>query len=148
MMDKLNVNISQIKEKTVLIVDDDKTIRDIIMHNLRGIGFQRFLYAGNGVEGFKHVQNKKNKVSLILCDWDMPVADGLTLLRAVRGDDRYKEIPFIMVTAQQTQERLKISQAAKYKVDSYIVKPFQAEVLRNKVMQVLFAENEEQASSA
>lgn len=147
-MDDLGVNTSQIREMTILIVDDDRTIREIIMQNLRGLGFQRFLHASNGVEGFKHIQNSKNPVNLVLCDWDMPVADGLTLLRAVRTDDLFKATPFIMVTAQQTQERLKISQAAKYKVDAYIVKPFQSETLRNKVMQVLFSNNEDKSESA
>ncbi len=147
-MDLFDVNTSTLSDKTVLIVDDDKTIRDIIMQNLRGIGFQRFLHAGNGVEAHKHLHNPKNSISLILCDWDMPVADGLTLLRAVRGDELLKDIPFIMITAQQTQERLKISQAAKYKVDAYIVKPFQAETLRKKVLQVLFGKNEGQKEPA
>lgn len=137
-MDSSEINTSSLSDLTVLIVDDDKTIRDIIMQNLRGIGFQRFLHAANGVEAHKHLQNSKNFVSLVLCDWDMPVADGLTLLRAVRSDEKFARLPFIMVTAQQTQERLKISQAAKYKVDAYIVKPFQADVLRKKVLQVLF----------
>ena len=144
-MDELNINTSQIREMTVLIVDDDKTIRDIIQQNLRGIGFQRFLHAANGVEGHKQIQNSKNDVSLILCDWDMPVADGLTLLRAVRGDEKHLDTPFIMVTAQQTQERLKISQAAKYRVDAYIVKPFQMDTLRTKVLQVLFGTKEEKS---
>jgi len=147
-MDELNINTSKIREMTVLIVDDDKTIRDIIMQNLRGLGFQRFLHAANGVEGHKHFHNPKNDISLVLCDWDMPVADGLTLLRAVRNDEKTKETPFIMVTAQQSQERLKISQAAKYKVDAYIVKPFQAETLRKKVIHVLFGAGEEQENSA
>ncbi len=141
-MELFDINTSTLSEMTVLIVDDDKTIRDIIMQNLRGIGFQRFLHAGNGVEANKHLLNQKNIISLILCDWDMPVADGLTLLRAVKADEDLKNIPFIMVTAQQTQERLKISQAAKYKVDAYIVKPFQAETLRKKVLQVLFGKVE------
>jgi two-component system, chemotaxis family, chemotaxis protein CheY len=136
-MDLYDINTSVLSEMTVLIVDDDKTIRDIIMQNLRGVGFQRFLHANNGVEANKHMLNSKTKIDLILCDWDMPEADGLTFLRAVRAHELNTATPFIMITAQQSQERLKISQAAKYKVDAYIVKPFQAEVLRKKVFQVL-----------
>lgn len=147
-MDDLDVNTSKIREMTVLIVDDDKLIRDIIVQNLRGLGFQRFLHASNGVEGFKKIKDSPEDVSLVLCDWDMPVADGLTLLRAVRSAELYKDMPFIMVTAQQTQERLKISQAAKYNVDAYIVKPFQSEVLRKKVISVLFGEAKENKESA
>lgn len=147
-MNNKDIRQELIAEKTVLIVDDDKTIRDIIMHTLRGLGFQRFLHASNGVEANKQIQNPKHQVDLVLCDWDMPVADGLTFLRAVRADENLKDIPFIMVTAQQTQERLKISQAAKYKVDAYIVKPFQAETLRKKVMNVLFRSGEGDSQSA
>lgn len=147
-MDELGVNTSKIREMTVMVVDDDKLIRDIIVQNLKGIGFLRFIHAANGVEGFKKLKHSKTAISLILCDWDMPVADGLTLLRAVRGEDLYKNTPFIMVTAQQSQERLKISQAAKYNVDAYIVKPFQASVLRKKVIEVLFEQNEAKKESA
>ena len=147
-MDLFDVNTSSVGDKTVLIVDDDKTIRDIIMQNLRGIGFQRFLHAANGIEAHKHLSNPKNKVSLILCDWDMPVADGLTFLKLVRADEQYKNLPFIMITAQQSQERQKISQAAKYKVDAYIVKPFLSETLRKKVIQVLFGTVEVDKNSA
>ncbi len=146
-MDEMKVNSSQLSEMTVLIVDDDKTIRDIIMQNLRGLGFQRFLHASNGVEGFKQIQHSKHPVNLVLCDWDMPVADGLSLLKAIRADALFNQTPFIMVTAQQGQERLKISQAAKYKVDAYIVKPFQSDVLRQKVMQVLFGEGDRSQSA-
>lgn len=143
-----NVHSSELSAFTVLIVDDDKLIRDIIMQNLRGIGFQKFVQASNGVEANKHLKNRKATIDLILCDWDMPVADGLTFLRAVRADHTYSHVPFIMVTAQQTQERLKISQAAKYKVDAYIVKPFQSETLRKKVIQVLFGQDDLKKNSA
>lgn len=147
-MDWEDLNTNVIGEMTVLIVDDDKLIRDIIMANLRGMGFQRFLYASNGVEANKKLQDSKNEVSLIMCDWDMPVADGLIFLRAVRADEKFKKTPFIMVTAQQSTERLKISQAAKYNVDAYIVKPFNAETLRKKVAQVLFGERTNSKQSA
>jgi CheY-like chemotaxis protein len=136
-MSQNDISLTTLAEMSVLIVDDDKTIRDIIMQNLRFMGIQRFLHAGNGSEAFKKVADKKNRVDLILCDWDMPVADGLTLLKMVRGDQEFAGIPFIMVTAQQTQERVKISQAAQYGVDAYVVKPFQSETLRKKVLQVL-----------
>ncbi len=145
-MDELSVDTSKLKEMTILIVDDDKLIRDIIVQNLKGLGFQNFIHAANGVEGFKKLKYSTTAVSLVLCDWDMPVADGLTLLRAVRGDDLYKNTPFIMITAQQSQERLKISQAAKYNVDAYIVKPFRGSVLREKIISVLFDEENRKAS--
>lgn len=121
----------------VLVVDDDEMIRHIIIQQLRGLGFQRFLEASNGTEAFKFVLDPLVKVDLIICDWEMPKTDGLTLLKAVRGTRHRSQIPFIMVTSQQSQERMKITKAKRAQVDAYIVKPFRAETLREKVFQVL-----------
>jgi two-component system chemotaxis response regulator CheY len=122
----------------VLVVDDDEMIRNIIIQQLRSIGFQKFLEAGNGTEAHKFVLDPMQRVDLIICDWEMPKTDGLTFLRAVRASRSRAETPFIMVTSQQSQERMKISKAKKAEVDAYIVKPFRAETLRAKVFQVLF----------
>lgn len=124
---------------TVLIVDDDKMIRNIIVHHLRGMGFKKFLEAENGSEAYKLIVDPIHRIHLILCDWEMPKTDGITLLKAVRASRMRSEIPFIMVTSQQSQERLKISIARKSKVDAYIVKPFKAETLREKILEVLNA---------
>jgi two-component system chemotaxis response regulator CheY len=122
----------------VLVVDDDVMIRQIIIQQLRVIGFQRFLEANNGTEAFKFVLDPLQRVDIIICDWEMPKTDGLTFLRAVRSHRTRSQIPFIMVTSQQSQERMKISKAKANQVDAYIVKPFRAETLRQKVFQVLF----------
>jgi CheY-like chemotaxis protein len=134
-MSSTDIKLTELSEMVIMIVDDDKTIRDIIMQNLRVQGFQRFLHASNGQEAYKKLT--ENRVNLILCDWDMPVADGLELLKMIRSNPETNQLPFIMVTAQQSQERLKISQAAQYGVDAYIVKPFQSDTIRSKVLQVL-----------
>lgn len=122
----------------VLVVDDDEMIRHIVVQQLRSLGFQRFLEASNGTEAFKFILDPLIKVDLIICDWEMPKTDGLTLLKAVRGTRHRSKIPFIMVTSQQSQERMKITNAKRAQVDAYIVKPFRAETLREKVFQVLF----------
>jgi two-component system chemotaxis response regulator CheY len=67
----------------------------------------------------------------------MPKTDGLTLLKAVRSNPKRAQTPFIMVTSQQSQERMKITKAKQATVNSYIVKPFRADVLREKVETVL-----------
>ncbi len=123
---------------TVLVVDDDQMVRQIIIQNLRTIGFQKFLEAANGTDAHKYILDPLQRVDLIICDWEMPKTDGLTLLRAVRGHRSRGKVPFIMVTSQQSQERLKITKAAQHEVNAYIVKPFRAETLRQKVFQVLF----------
>lgn len=122
---------------TVLVVDDDMMVRQIIIQQLRVIGFQKFLEANNGTEAYKFMLDPLQKVDLIICDWEMPKTDGLTFLRAVRSSRLRSDTPFIMVTSQQSQERVKISKAKKHLVDAYIVKPFRAETLRQKVFHVL-----------
>ncbi len=123
---------------TVLIVDDDPMIRNIVIQNLKTIGFQKFLEASNGSDAHKFILDPLQNVDLIICDWEMPKTDGLTFLRAVRTHRTRSAVPFIMVTSQQSQERMKITKAAQHEVSAYIVKPFRAETLRQKVFQVLF----------
>lgn len=121
----------------ILVVDDDEMVRNIIVQQLRTIGFQKFLEAANGSEAIKFILDPLVRVDMIICDWEMPKTDGITLLKAVRANRHHAHTPFIMVTSQQSQERVKISQAKMQKVDAYIVKPFRAETLRAKVFQVL-----------
>lgn len=127
----------KIERLIVLVADDDEQVRKIIINYLMIFGFKNILEAKDGTEAFRFIQDSIQKLDLIISDWEMPRTDGLTLLRAVRQHRHRSETPFIMVTSQQSQERLKISNAKKYQVDSYIVKPFRAETLRAKIMEVL-----------
>jgi two-component system chemotaxis response regulator CheY len=133
---------------TVLVVDDDEMIRGIIIEQLKAIGFQKFLEAGNGTEAHKFILDPLIRIDLVICDWEMPKTDGLTFLRAVRGHRTRKDTPFIMVTSQQSQERMKITKAKLHHVDAYIVKPFRSETLRAKVFEVLFEAIEKKAIGA
>lgn len=123
----------------VMVVDDDDVVRKIIVEHLTSFGFKHFIEARDGTEAFRFVVDQIQRIDLIISDWEMPRTDGLTFLRAVRAQKHRSETPFIMVTSQQTEERTKISQAKLHHVDSYIVKPFRGETLREKVFQVLFA---------
>ncbi len=123
----------------VLVVDDDDIVRKIIIEHLTSFGFKVFLEARDGAEAFRFVVDQIQRIDLIISDWEMPRTDGLTFLRAVRAHKQRGNTPFILVTSQQSQERMKISSAKKHHVDSYIVKPFRGEVLREKVYQVLFS---------
>jgi two-component system, chemotaxis family, chemotaxis protein CheY len=147
MKDKKIVKSVKAAHLTVLVVDDDEMIRNIIVEQLKVIGFQRFVEAENGSVALKYILDPLYKVDLILCDWEMPKADGLTLLRAVRASRYHAQTPFILVTSQQSQERVKISQAKKHHVDAYIVKPFHAETLREKVFSVLLDALEKKKAS-
>jgi CheY-like chemotaxis protein len=124
-------------QMTVLVVDDDEMVRNIIVEHLKGMGFVKFLTATNGAEAHKFVLDPLQQLDLIICDWEMPKTDGITFLRAVRSNRHRSTIPFIMVTSQQSQERLKITKAKQHEVTAYIVKPFRAETLRAKVFEIL-----------
>jgi two-component system chemotaxis response regulator CheY len=142
------VTTVKISHLSVLVVDDDKMIRDIIIQHLRAIGFQKFIEAEDGSEAYKALIDSTQRVDLILCDWEMPRTDGLTFLKAVRKNRTRAKTPFIMITSQQSQERMKISKAKKNLVDAYIVKPFRAETLRQKIFEVLFDAIDKKAISA
>lgn len=116
----------------VLIVDDFATMRRILKNILKQIGLRNISEAENGRAALKEL--KKEKFDLILCDWNMPEMPGIELLNQVRSDDELKHIPFVMVTAEAKKEN--ILEAVKAGVSSYIVKPFTAETISEKLSKV------------
>lgn len=121
----------------IMIVDDDVETRNVIKNYLIMFGFMNFIEAGDGAEAYGHVLDSIKRIDLIISDWEMPKTDGLALLRAVRSHKVRNATPFIMVTSQQSQERMKITKAKLNAVDCYIVKPFRADVLKDKVWEAL-----------
>ena len=115
-----------------LIVDDFSTMRRIVKNILRQLEFNNIIEADDGSTGLEVLQ--KEKIGIIISDWNMPKMTGLELLKAVRADDALKDIPFLMVTAEAQQEN--IIEAVKAGVSNYIVKPFTAETLSQKIEQV------------
>jgi two-component system chemotaxis response regulator CheY len=138
-------NTVKLARLIVLVVDDDKTVRQIIVEYLTLMGFQNILEASDGAEAYKYILDPLQRIDLVLCDWEMPKTDGLTLLRALRANKAKANIPFIMITSQQSQERMKITKAKKHMVDSYIIKPFRSETLQNKIFEVIFSAIEKKA---
>jgi two-component system chemotaxis response regulator CheY len=120
------------KDISILIADDHASTRDLIKAILRSTGFNRVHQAENGKMLLDCLI--KEKVNLIICDWNMPVLNGLETLKCVREDSRYKDIPFIMLTAEAYGDSLKAAIAAG--VSDYIAKPFTAETLLNKIAHV------------
>ena len=116
----------------VLIVDDFATMRRILKNIMKQLGFSNIIEAENGKDALK--QLKAESVGLVLCDWNMPEMAGIDLLNAVRGDDQLKQTPFVMVTAEAQKEN--ILEAVKAGVSSYIVKPFTAETVEEKLKKV------------
>jgi two-component system chemotaxis response regulator CheY len=121
------------KEATFLIVDDDSQVRDILTQYLNSFGFDKVIQAKDGKAAVKIVQNHNQRIDFIISDWEMPHVDGLTLLKAVRKDPIRANVKFLMVSSQSSHERMKISKAAKSHVDAYLVKPFRANLLKDKI---------------
>jgi len=116
----------------VLVVDDFATMRRIVKGVLKQLGFSDIIEAEDGSLALEEL--KKEKVGLIVSDWNMPNMTGLDLLKAVRGDDSLKSIPFIMVTAEGQKEN--VVEAVKCGVSNYIVKPFTPETFNEKLQKV------------
>jgi len=116
----------------VLIVDDFATMRGIIRNILRQIGFMNISEADDGTTAL--IELKKKRFDLILCDWYMPEMSGLELLYKMKSDDELKDIRFVMVTAETRRDN--ILEAVKAGVSSYIVKPFTAVTIGEKLKKV------------
>ena len=117
------------KNINVLIVDDFSTMRRILKNILRQLGFKNIMEADDGTTAV--VLLKEKQVDLIICNWNMPKMTGIELLRHVRDTEGLSDIPFLMVTAEAQPEN--IIEAVKAKVSSYVVKPFTAEILGEKI---------------
>lgn len=116
-------------EMRVLIVDDFSTMRRIVRNILRQIGLNNVVEADDGTTAWD-VLNRE-KIDFIVSDWNMPKMTGIELLRKVRGSEQFAEIPFLMVTAEAQQEN--IIEAVQAKVSNYIVKPFTADTMKQKI---------------
>ena len=140
--------MSQVKLERliVLVFDDDEVVRKLIIEHLMSFGVKTFLEANDGTEAFRFIVDPLQRIDLIISDWEMPRTDGLTFLRAVRASKYKNNTPFIMVTSQQSHERMKITEAKVHHVDAYIVKPFRGDILREKVLQVLIAFEERESN--
>lgn len=116
----------------VLVVDDFPTMRRIIKNLLKQLGFENVEEAENGEDALRKL--KSGDYGLVISDWNMPVMEGIELLKHIRSDPKLKDLPFLMVTAEAEKE--KVIEAIKAGVDNYIVKPFTGEVLKEKLEKI------------
>ena len=121
------------KNLKILIVDDFATMRKVIRNLLKQGGFENVVEAEDGAAALKIL--KSQQVDFIISDWNMPNMSGLELLKAVRADDDLKALPFLMVTAEALKDN--VVAAVKAGVSNYIVKPFTAEVLNEKIEKIV-----------
>ncbi|MFZ5836083.1 MAG: response regulator [Pseudomonadota bacterium] len=117
----------------VLVVDDYKTMIRIIRNLLKQLGFENVDEAEDGSAALAKMRSKQ--YGLVISDWNMEPMTGFELLKEVRADERLKETPFIMVTAESKTEN--VVAAKKAGVNNYIVKPFNAATLKGKMASVL-----------
>ena len=121
------------KSMNVLIVDDYKTMLRIIRNLLKQIDFNNVEEATDGGEALSKL--RAGNFGLVISDWNMQPMSGLELLQEVRADTRLKSLPFIMITAESKTENVVAAKQAG--VSNYVVKPFNAETLRDKIEKVL-----------
>ena len=117
------------KNMKILIVDDFSTMRRIIKNLLRDLGFNNTHEADDGNTALPMLKN--GDYQFVVTDWNMPGMQGIDLLRAIRLDDKLKHLPVLMVTAEAKREQ--IIEAAQAGVNGYIVKPFTAAPLKEKL---------------
>jgi two-component system chemotaxis response regulator CheY len=116
----------------ILIVDDFSTMRRIIKNLLRDLGFNNTVEADDGNTALPILQ--AGGIDFLITDWNMPGMPGIDLLRAVRADDKLANLPVLLVTAEAKREQ--IVEAAQAGVNGYVVKPFTAETLKEKIEKI------------
>lgn len=117
----------------ILVVDDFPTMRKIVKTLLGQLGFKNFTEAEHGAEALT-ILRANPEIEMVVSDWNMPQMTGLELLKAVRADEKLKHLPFLMVTAEAEKEN--IIEAVKSGVSNYVVKPFTAATLQEKLKKV------------
>lgn len=120
-------------ELNILVVDDFPTMRKIVRQVLRQLGYNNVQEAEDG-EAALRILRQKTDIQFVISDWNMPNMTGIELLKAVRAEPSLKGLPFLMVTAEADKEN--IVEAVKSGVSSYIVKPFNAATLKEKIEKI------------
>lgn len=120
------------KEMKILVIDHFSTMRRIIKNLLRELGFNNVSEADDGKTGLTALQS--SNFDLLITDWNMPGMPGIDLLKAVRADDNLKSLPVLMVTAEANKQQ--IIEAAQAGVNGYVVKPFTAHTLKDKIIKI------------
>ena len=113
----------------ILVVDDFSTMRRIVKNVLKQLGFENIEEAEDGAQALAKLKN--GNFGFVVTDWNMPNMDGLDFFKAARQEPSLKELPFLMVTAEAEKE--KVITAIQAGVNNYIVKPFTAEVFKEKM---------------
>lgn len=122
-------------DKKIMFVEDSPTMRRIIANSLSRIGVSEVVEAENGVDALGKMEGKN--FDMIITDWNMPEMNGQELVENLRGQDKYKDMPIVMITTRGMQDD--VMNAIKSGVNGYIVKPFTPEVLEKKMKEIFAA---------
>ena len=117
----------------ILIVDSQNSVRQMTKMTLEQIGVRHFHEAENGKQAMDTVSLQP--IDLVICDYNMPVMDGLEFLRALRGHPVARKLPFILLTGRGDQEL--VVKAAQAGANNYLIKPFTPAILKEKIEQVV-----------
>jgi len=117
----------------ILVVDDFSTMRRIVRNLLKELGFANVHEAEDGVDALNKLRGEGN-FEFVVSDWNMPNMTGIDLLRNIRGDAALKHLPVLMVTAEAKREN--IIEAAQAGASGYVVKPFTAATLDEKLKKI------------
>lgn len=118
----------------LLVVDDSSTMRRIIKNTLARLNYTDVLEAEHGLDAW-NIMEKTEGIDILITDWNMPEMNGLELVKKVRAQDKYKDMPIIMVTTEGGKSE--VITALRAGVNNYIVKPFTPQVLKEKLEDVL-----------
>jgi len=118
----------------VLVVDDSSTMRRIIVNTLARLGYKDVVQGADGVEAWEALQANPD-IGVVITDWNMPNMNGLELVKKIRAEEKYADVPIIMVTTEGG--KAEVITALKAGVNNYIVKPFTPQVLKEKLQAVL-----------
>jgi len=121
------------KNIKILVVDDFATMRKVLRNLLKQAGYENIIETEDGVTALRTL--KSQKIDFVISDWNMPNMTGIELLKAVRADSDLATMPFLMVTVEALQDN--VIAAVKAGVNNYIVKPFTAEVLNEKITKIM-----------
>jgi two-component system chemotaxis response regulator CheY len=121
------------KSTPILVVDDYKAMVRIVRNLLHQLGFEHVDEANDGASALAKLHEKR--FGLVISDWAMEPMSGLQLLQAMRADPELETLPFIMITAENRKDRVAMAEQAG--ANGYIVKPFNAEALRDRIVRVM-----------
>ncbi len=117
-----------------LVVDDSVTMRRIVINSLANLNYLDYVEATDGKDALAKLESDPD-INFVITDWNMPEMSGLELVKAIRSNEKFSELPVLMVTTRGLKND--IIEALKARVNNYILKPFTPQVLREKIEQIL-----------